>query len=129
LEENPNVCPASVAHVCNPSYSAGRDQADHSSKPVPEEIDHENLSRKNATHKRASGVAQVVERLPIKREAEFKPQYCQNKKLVSAWCGHHHTLESDLLPAEPTGLILTSTSTTKHFPTIPHPLDLFQVWV
>jgi hypothetical protein len=25
---------ASVAHTCNPSYSGGRDQEDHSSKPA-----------------------------------------------------------------------------------------------
>jgi hypothetical protein len=24
-----------VAHICNPSYSGGRDQEDHSSKPAP----------------------------------------------------------------------------------------------
>jgi hypothetical protein len=27
-------CRASVAHACNPSYSGGRDQEDHSSKPA-----------------------------------------------------------------------------------------------
>jgi hypothetical protein len=28
------VCPAVVVHVCNPSYSGGRDQEDHGSKPA-----------------------------------------------------------------------------------------------
>jgi hypothetical protein len=27
--------PVLVSHVCNPSYTGGRDQEDHSSKPAP----------------------------------------------------------------------------------------------
>jgi hypothetical protein len=29
-----NICSLPVAHACNPSYSAGRDQEDHGSKPA-----------------------------------------------------------------------------------------------
>jgi hypothetical protein len=29
-----NYCQALVAHACNPSYSGGRGQEDHSSKPA-----------------------------------------------------------------------------------------------
>jgi hypothetical protein len=61
-----------VAHTCNPSYSGGRDQEDHSSKPA-RKIVLKTLSRKNPSQKRAGGVAQGV-------DPEFKPQYCKNKK-------------------------------------------------
>jgi hypothetical protein len=42
----------SVAHACNPSYSGGRGQ--------PGQIVLKTLSRKNASEKRADGVAQGV---------------------------------------------------------------------
>jgi hypothetical protein len=32
--ENNKACQVPVAHVCNPSYSGGRDQEDRGSKPV-----------------------------------------------------------------------------------------------
>jgi hypothetical protein len=54
-----------VAHTYNPSYSGGRDQEAHGSKPAWE-IVQELLSRKYPTQKRASRVAQVMERLPSK---------------------------------------------------------------
>jgi hypothetical protein len=40
---------ALVAHACNPSYSGGRNQKDHSSKPAWE-IVCETLSQKNLSH-------------------------------------------------------------------------------
>jgi hypothetical protein len=48
-----------VAHACNPSYSGGRDQEDHGSKPAWQ-IVHETLSQKysSSPKKRAGGVAQ-----------------------------------------------------------------------
>jgi hypothetical protein len=58
-----------VAYTCNPSYSGGRDQEDHGSKP--DQIVLETLSKK-PSQKRASGVAQGVS--PV-----FKPQYFKNK--------------------------------------------------
>jgi hypothetical protein len=39
-----------VAHTCNPSYSEGRDQKDHSSKPA--RIVPETLSQKKEYHKK-----------------------------------------------------------------------------
>jgi hypothetical protein len=56
-----------VAHSYNPSYSGGRDQEDHSSKPAGQ-IVHETISRKKTITKRAGGVAQG-------EGPEFKLQY------------------------------------------------------
>jgi hypothetical protein len=53
-----------VAHVYNPSYSEGRDQEDHSSKP-PRQIVQETLSRKYPPQNRTGREAQVVEYLLI----------------------------------------------------------------
>jgi hypothetical protein len=39
--------PGTMAHICNPSYSEGRDQEDSGSKAV-----RETLSQKNPTQKR-----------------------------------------------------------------------------
>jgi hypothetical protein len=61
-----------VAHACNPSYSGGRDQEDHSSKP-PGQIVQETLSQKKSSQKKGCGVAQSV-------DPEFKPQYHTKKK-------------------------------------------------
>jgi hypothetical protein len=55
-----------VAYACDPSYSGGRDQEDHSLKPA------QGSSLKNPSQKSASGVSQGV-------GPEFKPQYCQEK--------------------------------------------------
>jgi hypothetical protein len=44
-----------VAHAYNPSYSGGRDQEDHSSKPGGK-----TLTQKNPSQKSAGGVAQGV---------------------------------------------------------------------
>jgi hypothetical protein len=56
-----------LAHTCNPSYSGGRDQEDHSSKPA--QVNNLWDSRKYPTQNRAGGVDQVVECLPRKCEA------------------------------------------------------------
>jgi hypothetical protein len=69
-----------VAHACNPSYSAGRDQEDQVSKPAGQ-IVHETLSQKNPSRKRAGVVAQGV--CP-----EFKSQYCKKKKKEQCWKCH-----------------------------------------
>jgi hypothetical protein len=52
-------------HTDNPSYSAGKDQEAHGSKPA-RQIVCETLSRKNPSQKMAGGVAQGV-------GPEFKP--------------------------------------------------------
>jgi hypothetical protein len=70
------------AHACNPSYSGGRDQEDHSSKPAWQ-IVHETLSRKKKpSPKKAGRVAQGV-------GPEFQPQYHkkekERKKEIRAW--------------------------------------------
>jgi hypothetical protein len=41
---------ALVAHACNPSYSGGRDQEDHGSKPAGQTV-RETLSQKKPTGK------------------------------------------------------------------------------
>jgi hypothetical protein len=62
-----------MAHTCNPSYSGGRDQEDHGSKPVLENSSQDPVL-KNPSQKRAGGVVQGV--VP-----EFKTQFCKRKKL------------------------------------------------
>jgi hypothetical protein len=51
-----------MAHTCNPSYSGGRDQEDHSLKPALANSSRDPILKKpiSHTHKRAGGVAQVV---------------------------------------------------------------------
>jgi hypothetical protein len=48
-----------VAHVCNPSYSGGRDQEDHSLKPVWVNNSRDPISKKPKT-KRAGGVVKAL---------------------------------------------------------------------
>jgi hypothetical protein len=64
---------ALVAHAYNPSYSRGRDQEDHSSKPAQANSSWDLLSWKNPSQKRAGGVAQSI-------GPEFEPQYHKRKK-------------------------------------------------
>jgi hypothetical protein len=61
-----------VAHSCNPSYSGGRDQEDHGSKPTQANCQPDPISKKTLHKKRASGVALGV-------GPKFKPQYCQKQ--------------------------------------------------
>jgi hypothetical protein len=51
-----------VAHTCNTSYSGGRVQESHSSKPVWAKISQDPISKISNT--KAGRVAQVVEHLP-----------------------------------------------------------------
>jgi hypothetical protein len=50
---------APVAHACNRSYSGGRDQEDHGSKPAQEIVPQDPISKKPNT-KKAGGMAQDV---------------------------------------------------------------------
>jgi hypothetical protein len=61
-----------VAHTCNPSYSGGRDQEDHSSRAARANSSTRSYLKKTLQQKRAGGVAQDV-------GPEFKPQYHKNK--------------------------------------------------
>jgi hypothetical protein len=61
-----------VAHTCNPSYSGGRDQEDHSLTQAQANSSRDPISKIPNT-KRAGGVAQDV-------GPKFKPQYCKRKK-------------------------------------------------
>jgi hypothetical protein len=61
-----------VAHACNPSYSGGRDQKNHGSKPTRANSFGDPISKTSNT-KRAGGVAQGV-------GPEFKPRYHRKKK-------------------------------------------------
>jgi hypothetical protein len=62
------------AHVCNPSYSGGRDQEDGGSKTAQANSLRDPSSKKPFT-KRAGGVAQGA-------DPEFKPQYHKKKNLI-----------------------------------------------
>jgi hypothetical protein len=62
-----------VAHTCNPSYSGGRDQEDPGAKPAWANSSARPYLEKNASQKRAGGVAQGG-------GPEFKPQYQKKKK-------------------------------------------------
>jgi hypothetical protein len=57
-----------VAHFCNPSYSGGRDQEDHGSKPAQANSSRDPILKKHPSLKRAGGVARGV-------DPEFKLQY------------------------------------------------------
>jgi hypothetical protein len=71
---------ALVAHICNPSYSGGRNEEDHSTKPAMTNSFQGPIS-KNPSQKRAGGVAQGV-------GLEFKPQYntSKNAEKLESWC-------------------------------------------
>jgi hypothetical protein len=56
-----------VAHACNPSYSEGRDQEDHGSRPAQANSLRDPIL-KNPTQKGAGVLAQVVEYLSSKYE-------------------------------------------------------------
>jgi hypothetical protein len=55
-----------LAHVCNPSYSGGKDQEDHGWKPAWGKLD---PVSKIPNTKRTGGVVREVECLPSKHEA------------------------------------------------------------
>jgi hypothetical protein len=57
-----------VAHTCNPSYSRGRDQEDHSSKPACANSSGDPILKNCITKNWAGEVAQG-------EGPEFKPQY------------------------------------------------------
>jgi hypothetical protein len=63
---------APVAYTCNPSYSEGKDQEDHSLKLARANRSRDPISKIPNT-KRAGGVAQD-------EGPEFKPKHCKNKK-------------------------------------------------
>jgi hypothetical protein len=72
------TCGSPVAHICNPSYSGGRDQEDRGSKPTRahsswDPILKDRTKQKKTHHsKRAGRVAEGV-------GPKFKPQYRKNK--------------------------------------------------
>jgi hypothetical protein len=63
---------ALVAYTCNPSYSGGRDQEDHGSKPAWANCSRDPISKKHFT-KKGGGVAQG-------EGSEFESQYHTQKK-------------------------------------------------
>jgi hypothetical protein len=63
---------APVAHACNPSYSGGRDQEDHCSKPAQANSLRAPISKKPITKKRAG--------------TEFKSQYPKGEKKSGFSC-------------------------------------------
>jgi hypothetical protein len=65
-----------VAHVCNLSYSGGRDQEERSLKPAWANSLQDPISKNPITKSWADGVAQG-------EGSEFKPQYRPKKEIVS----------------------------------------------
>jgi hypothetical protein len=63
---------ALVAHACNPSYSGGRDQEDHGSKPALANSSARPYLEKTLHKNRVGGVAQG-------EGPEFRPQHYKNK--------------------------------------------------
>jgi hypothetical protein len=61
-------------HTYNPSYSGGRNQEDHDSKPA-QASSSQDPSSKNSSQKRAGGVAQGL-------GPEFKSQYCKKVNFI-----------------------------------------------
>jgi hypothetical protein len=64
-----------VAHTYNPSYSGGRDQENHSSKPARANSSRDPFLKKHIKKNRAGGVAQS-------EGPDFKPQYYKKKKFL-----------------------------------------------
>jgi hypothetical protein len=50
-----NTCTSPVTYTCNPSYSGGRDQEDHSSKPIQANISQDPISKKTLHKKELAG--------------------------------------------------------------------------
>jgi hypothetical protein len=64
-----------VAYTCNPSYSGGRDQEDHGSKPAQENSSQDTiLKNPSCTQKYRAG------RVAEGEGPEFKPQYHKKNK-------------------------------------------------
>jgi hypothetical protein len=66
-----------MAHAYDPSYSGGRDQEDHGSKPAWANSLWDPILKKPITKNRAGGVAQG-------EGPEFKSQYWEKKKKVES---------------------------------------------
>jgi hypothetical protein len=63
---------ALVAHTYNTSYSGGRDQENHGSKPAQANTSRDPILKKKS-QKRDGGLAHCL-------GPEFKPQYCKKKR-------------------------------------------------
>jgi hypothetical protein len=74
---------AQVTHACNPSYSRGRDQEDHSSKTAQA---NSLCILKYPTQNSTDGVAQGV-------DPEFKPRYCKKKSFRTLIPCHFYNIE------------------------------------
>jgi hypothetical protein len=71
-----------VAHICNPSYSGGRDQEDHSSEPL-----RTNTSR-DPTLKNPSQKIGLVEWLKVKALSSSPSTAQKKKKLTNKYILH-----------------------------------------
>jgi hypothetical protein len=69
-----------VAHACNPSYSAGRDQENHGSKPTQANSSRDLISKQAIIERAGGGIG-----------PEFKPQHqAKKKKNLQDGYFHHH---------------------------------------
>jgi hypothetical protein len=70
-----------VAHACNPSYSGGRDQEDHSSKPALGKQFSRPYLEKNPSYKRTDEVSPAVSMPDWQHEAlSSNPSAAKKKK-------------------------------------------------
>jgi hypothetical protein len=77
-----------VAHVCNPSYSWGRDQEDCSSEPAWANSSWDSILKKTITRK---GLAQGI-------GPEFKPQSCKKNRMQMGYSEIRGCLAATLDP-------------------------------
>jgi hypothetical protein len=78
-----------VAHACNPSYSGGRDQEDHDSKPAWAKSSQDPILKKPITKRgwwRAQGV-----------DPDFKPHYHKKTQNQNQKNNHHHKTISTII--------------------------------
>jgi hypothetical protein len=72
-----------VTNACNPSYSGGRDQEDHGSKPTWENSSARTYLDKNPSQKRAGGVAQGVNPVPQKKKKKKASRILEISNIIS----------------------------------------------
>jgi hypothetical protein len=78
-----------MVHICNPSYSEGRDQEDSGSKSAWANSSRDPILEKPITKNRTGGAAQG-------EDPEFKPQHWEKKKKDG---GSQYVAQSCYLPA------------------------------
>jgi hypothetical protein len=92
-------CWVPVAHACNPSYSGGRDQEDHSSKPSWANSSEDPISKKTITKKKGFAEWLKVKALRSSPSTTKKKTFLRDPPWESG--EHYLTSHSTWLPAPP----------------------------